>query len=89
MKKQLKIKTVGDRLRIKVEKNEAGSLDLSSFPTAIEFGEVIDIGPDVTLPIKKGDKVFYKSWSVDIISHKGEIYQFISESTGGICAIVS
>jgi co-chaperonin GroES (HSP10) len=86
---KLKVKALGDRIRVKAQENKAGGLDISSYPTAVEFGEVVDIGPDVTIPIKLGDKIFYKSWAVDIISHEGEMYTFISQSTGGICAIVS
>lgn len=84
----MKIKTVGNRIQLKIEEPDAGALNLSSMPTAIEFGEVLDVGPDVKLPIKIGDKLFFKSWAIDIITHEGERYYFISEDTNGICAIV-
>lgn len=84
----MKIKALGDRIRVKAQENKAGGLDISSYPTAIEYGEIVDIGPDVTLPVKMGDKIFFKSWAVDIISFEGENYTFISQATGGICATI-
>lgn len=85
----MKIKTLGNRIQLKIDEVEAGGLDTSSMMTAVEFGTVLDIGEDVTLKIKKGDKVFFKSWAVDIITHQSKRYFFISEDTKGLCAIVS
>lgn len=84
----MKIKVLGDFIQIKVDKTKAGILGLESIKTADEYGEVIGIGPDVKLPLKVGDKIFYKSWATDIINNKGDVHIFVSERTGGICAIV-
>lgn len=85
----MKIKPIGSRIYIKVDEPSIGALDTSSFPTAVECAEVIAVGDEVKLPVKKGDKLFYKSWSVDIISFEGKRYHFIDEATKGICAIIS
>lgn len=83
-----KIQPLGNRIQIKIEDPKAGALDLSSRPSAIEFGEVIGTGPMVTM-VKKGDKVFFKAWAVDIVRHDKETYYFIAEDTNGLCAIVT
>lgn len=93
----MKIIPLGNRIQLDIKEPAAGELSLQSMPTAIEYGTVIGIGPDVSqfwagkeLPvhIKVGDKVFFKSWAVDIITHEGKKYYFISEDTKGLCAIV-
>lgn len=38
--------------------------------------------------IKPGDRVFFKSWAVDIITHQEKTYYFIDADSEGICAIV-
>jgi len=83
----MKIIPVGNRIYLDIEEPTAGGLDLSSTPTAIEFGTVLALGPDVSQEIKVGDKVFFKAWAIDIINYEGKKYYFISEDTKGICAI--
>lgn len=83
----MKIKPFGSKIQIKVDESKAGSLYLESMPTAIECGEAIAIGPDVE-GVKVGDKLFYKSWAVDIVTHEGVRYFFIDLTTNGVCAII-
>lgn len=78
--------TLGNRIQLKIEEPKAGDLALGGMNVAKEIGEVIGVGKDVTLPIKKGDRVMFKSWAVDIINDEGMNYYFISQSTDGICA---
>jgi co-chaperonin GroES (HSP10) len=85
----MKIKVLGSRIYLKVDESKAGTLVLESMPTAVECGEVIEVGSEVTLPIKKGDKIFYKSWACDVVNHNGQRFIFIDEATRGICAIVT
>lgn len=80
----MKIKPLTDHIIVKSNENKAGDLDISSFPTAVERGTVVSVGPDVTLPLKKGDVIHYKSWGVDIVSDDGENYLYISQSTNSI-----
>lgn len=84
----MKIVTLGSRIQLKVDEPKIGVLMTESMPTAIECAEVIGIGEKVTLPLKKGDKIIYKSWSVDICSIENKKYYFIDETTKGICAII-
>lgn len=85
----MKITPLGNRVQLDIKGMEAGGLDTSSMQSAIEFGTIVGIGPDVTGDFKKGDKVFFKAWAVDIITHGGKKYFFISEDTKGLCAVVS
>ncbi len=84
----MKIKTLGSRIQIEVDEQTVGGLVLDSLQTAVEVGKVVGIGDTVSLPVKKGDKIMYKSWAVDICNHDGKKYMFIDESTKGICAII-
>lgn len=84
----MKIKPVADNIYLKVEEPEAGVLNLSSRLSAVEIGEVIALGEKVTLPLKIGDKVQFKSWAVDIVNIDEKRYHYVSEFTGGIKAIV-
>lgn len=85
----MKIKTLGNKIQLKVDEPEIGGLISDSMPIAIECGEVIGKGDDVTLPVKVGDKIFYKSWAVDIVTYEGKKYFFISQDTNGICAVIN
>lgn len=72
---------------LKLDKVKAGVLDTSSRSTAVEFAEVEAVGLGVK-QIKKGDKLFVKSWGIDTVSHAGEKYYFVNINTGAILAIV-
>lgn len=84
-----KLRPVGDRILLKVEQANLGSLDTSSMKSAVEWGTIVDMGPDVVGPYRIGDKVFVKAWSIDSILYEGEDYYFTSESLKGICAVVA
>lgn len=83
----MKIKVSKGELYLKLEEASAGLLDTSSRESAVEYGEVIDVGEDVT-EYKKGDVVFVKSWALDHIDYKGKRHYFVSLKTGGVKAIV-
>lgn len=80
------IPSVG-QIYIKVEVPKAGIMDTSSKASAIEVAEVLAVGKDIS-EYKKGDKILFKSWAVDIIDYQGKPYLFIDITTGGIKAIV-
>lgn len=82
-----KIQPLGNIVQIKLDEQKAGVLDTSSRISAVEVGEVVSVGPDVK-NLKKGDKVFFKSWGVDSINHGETRYHFISLETNAILAIV-
>lgn len=82
------MKTLGNKIKIKIKETSAGDLNLDSMPTANEFGEVLDTGPDVKATIKKGDKILFKAWAVDIINHEGVKHYFLDLDTKGLCAII-
>ncbi len=84
----MKVKTIGKRIQLEVDQLKAGGLVIDSVPTAVEVGTIIGKGDEVTLPVKIGDKIMYKSWCVDICNIDGKRYFFIDEDTKGICAIV-
>lgn len=84
----MKIKTLGNRIQLDIKEPSVGGLDTTSLPTAIEFGEVIGVGESIKSDLEVGDKVFFKAWGVDIITHEGKRYYFISEDTNAICALV-
>ena len=84
----MKITPLHNRIQIKIDDVTAGALNLSSKPTVVEVGEVIAVGDSVTLKIKKGDKIFFKAWAVDIINHNDDKYYFLAEDTNGIVATI-
>ena len=83
----MKIIPVGTKLHLKIDKAEAGALNLESMNTAVEFAEVLDVGEEVK-DYKKGDKVFVKAWSIDIVSYGEERFYFVDIKSGGVCAKV-
>lgn len=82
----MKILPLRDYIQIRTEEVKAGALDTSSKASAIEFGEVIAIGPDQN-HIKVGDKLMFKSWAVDSVYYEDKWYRFINPETGGIMAL--
>ena len=83
----MKILPLKNQVYLKLEEAKAGALVTSSRESAIEYAEVLAVGDGVT-QVSKGDKVFVKSWSIDIISHDDKKYYFCNQETGGIIAIV-
>lgn len=82
-----KIYPLEGEVQVKIEKAEVGVLDTSSRRSGVECGEVIAVGKDVT-ELKKGQKIFFKSWALDPVTHDGKDYYFISLMTKGIKAII-
>lgn len=83
----MKIKPLKDEVQLKIERATAGDLVTSSYESAIEYGEVLAVGDSVE-ELKKGDRVFVKSWAIDIITHEDKKYYFVNLNTKGIKAIV-
>ena len=83
----MKIKPLKGEIYIKIDEATAGVLDTSSRESAVEFAEVISVGEGVE-EVKKGDKIFVKSWAIDILNHAGKKYLFVNLATKGIKAIV-
>lgn len=83
----MKIKPWENKVQVEIDEPKVGGMDLGSMTTAIECGKVVAVGEYVT-SLKVGDKIFFKSWAVDIIFHEGIRYYFIDIETKGICAIV-
>lgn len=83
----MKIKPQPGIVYLKVEEAKAGALNTSSRMSAVEFAEVLEVG-DGVVSVKKGDKVFVKSWAVDTITYKDETYRFCAVETNGILAVV-
>ncbi len=81
------IKPLKHIVYLKFPEAKAGVLDTSSRPSAVEFAEVEAVGEDCG-ELKKGDKIFVKSWGVDIITHEDKVYRFVNIDTGGILAII-
>lgn len=84
----MKIKPSAGIVYIKIDEAQAGVLDTSSRSSAVEFAEVIAVGDGID-HLKKGDKIFVKSWGVDIIQHNDVKYHFIAVETNAILAVVS
>ena len=83
----LKIKPLDGIIYLQIEEAKAGVLDTSSRSTAVEFATVIATGKGVDF-VKRGDKVFVKSWGIDCITHEGKKYFFVSDKTHAILSIV-
>ncbi len=85
------IKPLGDNILIQrleaEEKTEGGILLASAAKEAPQAAEVIEVGPgtkDVTIDVKKGDKVIFKKYAGTEIENKGE--KFIILPYGDILA---
>lgn len=83
----LKIQPLAGIIQIDIPQANAGILDTSMRSSAVEFAEVIAVGDGYNL-IKKGDKIFFKAWAVDIVDHQDKKYYFINVKTDGILAVV-
>lgn len=84
----MKIKPLEKIVYLKIAEVKAGVLDTSSRNSAVEYGEVIAVGPKVE-GIKKGDKLFVKSWGIDLLYHNDKMYHFVNLDTGAVLAIVN
>lgn len=85
----MKIHPLNDQIYLEIEKAKLGALQTDSIKTGMEWAIVEALGPDVKGPLKVGDKVFVKAWSVDVISYEGEDYYFTSEERKGIVAKIA
>ncbi len=74
-------------VQLKLDPARAGVLDTTSRESAVEYGEVVAVGEGVK-GFAPGDKVFVKSWAIDIIDHEGEKYWFLNVETKGLLARV-
>ena len=90
----MQIKPAQGKIYLRNEKPTAGSLDLSSKPTVVEYGEVLAIGAGVNTSsfdtiYKIGDKIFVKAWSLDLVTYNKEVYYFVDVASGGILATIT
>lgn len=83
----MRIKPLRGIVWLKLDEAKAGALVTSSRESAVEYAEVLAVGEGVT-QVKKGDKVFVKSWGIDIISHQDKKYYFINQDLNALLAIV-
>ena len=83
----MQIIPINNKIQLDIEQPTAGGLDLSSKPTTVECATVIAVADGIT-KFKVGDKLFFKSWQVDIITYNKLTYYFIDADGEGICAIV-
>lgn len=84
-----KIKPFGKYILLEIPTSKVGGLSLRDGTSVQEIAIVKSIGPDVKAKLKTGDTIFFKSWAVDIITVDDNKYYFLSEDSGGICAIVN
>lgn len=86
----MKIQPLQNIVYIKIDEVHAGALVTSSKASAVEFAEVIALGKhaDMEKTLKVGDKIFVKSWGVDIVQYGDQKYHFVSIETNAILAIV-
>lgn len=85
----MKITPVGDRIYLGTNTlKKIGDLDLSSKKSVNQWATVTSVGPDVT-SVEKGDLVLYEPWALVSVNYEGEEHFFISESSNGICGIVT
>lgn len=82
------IKPYHHKVLINVQAPTAGELDLSAKPTVVEYGEVVAVG-NLVSDLKVGDKLFFKAWALDVITHEGETYYFLDTQGEGICAVTT
>ena len=78
-------KVMPHKIKIKADKVHAGALDDTAVKSAVEEGTVIAIGADVSLPLKVGDRIRYKSWGCDLFNDNGQTLIFVDERTLAIC----
>lgn len=79
-------KIAPEHVYLKIEEAHAGNLDTSMRESAVENGEVVMIGEGIDW-LKKGDKVMFKSWGVDLINVDGKRYCFLDMKSRAIKAI--
>lgn len=84
----LKVSPLNGIIYLKLEETKAGVLDMSSKLAQVEVAEVLAVGDDVK-HIKKGDRLFVKSWGVDLITYKDQRYCFVSLETNAVLAKIA
>ena len=81
------IEPLGDIIQLELEEAHAGVLDTSSRTSAVEYATVSAVADNITR-VKVGDKVFVKSWGIDIVTHEEKRYYFVNVNTNAILAVV-
>lgn len=84
----LKVEPLPGIIYIETEQVKVGSFDTSSKESAVEFAEVLAVGEGVA-KLQAGDKIFVKSWAIDLINHEGKWYKFVNMDTGGVVAKIT
>lgn len=84
------IKPWTNHIYLKMEEASAGILNTSSRESAVEYAEVIALGEGTEGGIiKKGSKIFVKSWGIDSVYYQDKRYNFVDVSTGAILAVIN
>jgi co-chaperonin GroES (HSP10) len=81
---------IGARILIKLDEVKIAGMDVS-LNTARETATVLAIGEGWDLkaePLKVGDKIHVKSWSLDIVSEGEDTFIYVWQKTGGVCAVI-
>ena len=97
----MKIKPLFNQVYLSISEPQAGVLDTSSKPSAIEYAEVLAVPehdcdllkpstnkPTCDFELHPGDKIFVKAWAIDTIVYKDKKYHFINFESEGILAKV-
>ncbi len=79
---------IKDIVYLKIDEVKAGALDTSSRASAVEVAEVLAVGEGVITP-RVGDKIFVKSWGIDIVNYEDKKYHFVNQNTGAILATIN
>ena len=63
----------------KPETTKSGIIIASAEDPRSERAKVVSLASDVELDIKKGDIIFYKSYTLDETEYEGKLYGFLKE----------
>lgn len=80
----MRITPLNNKVLIQIDEPKVGMLDISSKKSALEKGEIIEANPLCDF-LKKGDKILFKAWAVDLLTVEGETYYFIDFDSPGLC----
>lgn len=78
------MKPLRNKIQLDIEEQKIGAVQSDAIA---EWGTVVAVGPDVSLQVKKGDKIYFKAWAVDIITVGEDKHYFISDDSDAICAV--
>lgn len=77
------MKPLGNKIQLDIKEVKIGAIQSDSIE---EHGTILAMGNEVSENFKVGQTLYFKAWSVDVISKDGEKYYFISADSDAICA---